>query len=87
MSAATVYAACHDSAAAQQSRISGPDPLSDPWGSEVRILPPGPNRDPEPNLRIISSYLRPGGRACRGRRRGGQNMPFHGSALQGGHHG
>ena len=59
MSAATDYAARHDAAAAQQSRVFGPDPLSDPWGADAEFFRLDPNRDPEPNLQIISSYLRP----------------------------
>lgn len=60
MSAATDYAARHDAVAAQQSRIFGPEPPGDPWGAEAEFFRMDPNRDPEPNLRIISSYLRPG---------------------------
>ena len=59
MSAATDYAACHDAVAAQQSRIFGPEPPGDPWGAEAGFFRMDPNRDPEPNLRMISSYLRP----------------------------
>ena len=59
MSAATDYAASHDAAAAQQSRIFGPEPQGDPWGAMAGFFRLDPNRDPEPNLRIISSYLRP----------------------------
>ena len=60
MSAATVYAACHDAAAAQQSRIFGPEPPGDPWGALAGFFRLDPNRDPEPNLRIVASYLMPG---------------------------
>ena len=59
MSAATDYTARHDSVAAQQSRIFGPEPRDDPWGAEADFFRLDPNRDPEPNLQIISSYLRP----------------------------
>ena len=59
MSAATDYAACHDAVAAQQSRIFGPEPPGDPWGAEAGFFRMDPNRDPEPNLQIISSHLRP----------------------------
>ena len=59
MSAATNYTASHDAAAAQQSRIFGPEPQGDPWGAMAGFFRLDPNREPEPNLRIISSYLRP----------------------------
>ncbi len=59
MSAATDYADRHDAVAAQQSRIFGPEPPGDPWGSVAGSFRMDPNRDPEPNLQIISSYLRP----------------------------
>ena len=59
MSAATEYAARHDAVAAQQSRIFGPDLPGDPWGALAGFFRLDPNRDPEPNLQIISSYLRP----------------------------
>ena len=59
MSAATEYAARHDAVAAQHSRIFGPEPQDDPWGAEAGFFRMDPNRDPEPNLQIVSSYLRP----------------------------
>lgn len=59
MSAATEYAACHYAVAAQQSRIFGPEPPGDPWGALAGFFRLDPNRDPEPNLQIVSSYLRP----------------------------
>ena len=60
VSAATDYAAYQDAVAAQQARIFGPEPQGDPWGAEAGFFRMDPNRDPEPNLRMISSYLRPG---------------------------
>ena len=59
MSAATDYASRHDAAASQQSRIFGPELPGDPWGTLAGFFRLDPNRDPEPNLQIISSYLRP----------------------------
>ena len=59
MSAATDYAARHDAAAAQHSRIFGAEAPGDPWGAEAGFFRLDPNRDQEPNLRIISSYIRP----------------------------
>ncbi len=59
MSAATDYAARLDAVAAQQSRIFGPEPPGDPWGAAAGSFRMDPNRNPEPNLQIISSYLRP----------------------------
>ncbi len=59
MSAAANYAARHDAVAAQQSRVFGPEPPGDPWGAVAGSFRMDPNRDPEPNLQIISSYLRP----------------------------
>ena len=60
MSAATDYDARHDAIAAQQSRIFGPEPQGDPWGAEAGFFRMDPNRDLGTNLRMISSYLRPG---------------------------
>lgn len=60
MSAATEYTAHHDAVAAQQSRIFGREQPGDPWGALAGFFRLDPNRDPEPNLRIISSYLGPG---------------------------
>ena len=59
MSAATDYAACQDAVAAQQPRIFGPEPPGDPWGAAAGFFRMDPRRGPEPNLRIVSSYLRP----------------------------
>ena len=59
MSAATDYAAVHDAAAAQQARIFGPEPPADPWGAMAGFFRLDPNREPEPNLQKISSYLTP----------------------------
>ena len=60
MSAATDYAARHDAAAAQQARIFGAEASGDPWGAEAGFFRMDPDRDPEPNLRIVSSHLRLG---------------------------
>ena len=59
MSAATDYAAIHDAVAAQQARIFGSEPPGDPWGAMAGFFRLDPNREPEPNLEIVSSYLRP----------------------------
>ena len=59
MSAATDYAARLDAVAEQQSRIFGPEPPDDPWGAAAESFRMDPSRDPEPNLQMVSSYLRP----------------------------
>ena len=59
MSAATDYAACQDAVAAQQSRIFGPEPPMDPWGAMAELFRLDPQRDPEANLQVVSSYIRP----------------------------
>ena len=87
MSAATNYTASHDAAAAQQSRIFGPEPQGDPWGAMAGFFRLDPNRDPEPNLRIISSYLRPEDVLVDVGGGGRPDVSANGAALQGSRHG
>ena len=60
MTPSETYAARLDAVQAQNARIYGPSPTGDPWGgAAARQFRFDPHREPNRNLAIIASYLRP----------------------------
>ncbi|MCH7842696.1 MAG: methyltransferase domain-containing protein [Chloroflexi bacterium] len=60
MTPSETYAACLDAVQAQNARIYGPPTTGDPWGgAAARQFRFDPRREPDRNLAIIASYVRP----------------------------